>query len=689
MVVGGVAAHHQRGQVGAHALELAQHVVAVHVGHRDVEQHDADLGAAALEGGHGLVTAAGLQHGVAEAGDLAGEDLAHGVVVVDQQDQVGPGRARRGGLRGRGRGWRRGGWEHDLEAGARAGRAVDADGGLVGAYEAEGGGEAEAATDGLGGEEGLEDAGDDLGWHAEAVVGDGEHDDGTLGQLDVEAVGLGGAEGDPGAAERDHDDAAATADRVTGVGDQVEHDLPQLRLVAEDRRQARREPEVERGLGREGGAQERQGRRDQARQIDEVAQQRALAGVRQHLAAQLRHALGRVVDLVEQRRELGGVVGAPTRERDAGQYAGQDVVDVVGHAAGEQPEALDALALLHAPLGAQPFALTLLSQRDVAADRLEFHEGAVGVVESAVEELHPAQATLAVEHPVLDDDERLARGHARQLALDHGDVVGVGHGLPGAAEQRGPAAPEEAAVGVVDEAQRAVRGDPADDIGVAVDHGTVGRGLAVALAGLGDVDALHEDPVRAPGLAGQRAQRQIEAGRATAGAVQVDLDPRGRSGGHASERVRQLLLGDGRPPRAVQQPGVGQPARRPGQLEGRAVGPYDHAVAGHERDEDLDGVEYGREVIRLDPGRRGGVLRRDGHRVALAGRETTGAAGVVICGPGMAIELGAPWSGAARRRGASPRWSRWPTTEAQRIHGRAAAARHRLGSGVPGLLRLA
>jgi hypothetical protein len=41
------------------------------------------------------------------------------------------------------------------------------------------------------------------------------------------------------------------------------------------------------------------------------------------------------------------------------------------------PEALDALALLHALLGAQPFDLSLLAQRDVAADRLELDQAAV------------------------------------------------------------------------------------------------------------------------------------------------------------------------------------------------------------------------------------------------------------------------------------------------------------------------
>jgi hypothetical protein len=253
--------------------------------------------------------------------------------------------------------------------------------------------------------------------------------------------------------------------------------------------------------------------------------------------------------------------------------------------AGEQPEALDALALLHAPLGASPFDLALLAQRDVAADRLELDQAAVRVVEAAVDELHPAQVTLAVEDPILDHDDRLARGHARQLALDPGDVVRVGHGLPGAAEQRGPAATEEAAVSVVDEAHRAVRREPADDIRVGVDHGAVGRRLALTQGGLGDIDAIDEDPGGAPRAAGQRAQRQIEARRSAAGDVQVELGAYGLASARAGDRVRHETPAAGRPPWAVPQLAPHQVAGRSGQRHGRSIDPHDHAIVGQHSDE--------------------------------------------------------------------------------------------------------
>jgi hypothetical protein len=129
------------------------------------------------------------------------------------------------------------------------------------------------------------------------------------------------------------------------------------------------------------------------------------------------------------------------------------------------------------------------------------------------------------------------------------------------AEQRGPAATEEAAVGVVDEANRAIRGESADDIRVGVDHGAVGRRLALTLGGLGDIDAIDEDPGRAPRAAGQRAQRQIEARRSAAGDVQVELGAYGLASARAGDRVRHEAPAAGRPPWAVPQL---LPTRSPG-----------------------------------------------------------------------------------------------------------------------------
>src|SRR5262249_12041618 len=81
-----LAAEHQDGnRSGAVALlDPAQHLPAVDVGHDHVEE--AELGLAGLDRGEPLVGARRLLHVVALALELDPDELAHPLVVVDEQD---------------------------------------------------------------------------------------------------------------------------------------------------------------------------------------------------------------------------------------------------------------------------------------------------------------------------------------------------------------------------------------------------------------------------------------------------------------------------------------------------------------------------------------------------------------------------------------------------------------------------
>jgi hypothetical protein len=132
-------------------------------------------------------------------------------------------------------------------------------------------------------------------------------------------------------------------------------------------------------------------------QIDVPDLEAALAGVGQHLAAQLGGALGRLLDLLEARVDLARHGGAPGQVGVA-EDAGQQVVEVVRDAAGEQAQALELLRLA----------------------QLLFHRRLLGLVAAALGDV----AIEGQQVAVAADPE----GMRVHLDVDHFAVVaGVGH----------------------------------------------------------------------------------------------------------------------------------------------------------------------------------------------------------------------------------------------------------------------
>ena len=234
-------------------------------------------------------------------------------------------------------------WQVELEDGSVPGLAVDRDvsAALLGDAVHRGQPEPGALAHLLGGEEGLEDVRLDLGGHAVAGIADREHDVGARLDLGM-GPGVGLVQGHVAGRERQ---PAPVRHRVAGVDGQVEQDLLDLPRV---------------GLDAPGGRIER------GRDLDVLADHATQQGLDSgHDGVQIQHA--RLQDLLaaegqELMRELGGALGGALDDLDlppdrvlrgqrveheiaAAADGGQQVVEVVGHAGREPPDALHLLGL--------------------------------------------------------------------------------------------------------------------------------------------------------------------------------------------------------------------------------------------------------------------------------------------------------------------------------------------------------
>ncbi len=229
-----------------------------------------------------------------------------GFVVGDEHGAFAAPLVNLGGVTGAARsggGGRHLGGEEDPESGAPARLAVDGDGAPMTAHDAEHGGEAEAASGELGGEEGIEDAFLGGGVHAAAGVLDLEVDVGAFGErlLASEAEGLDGlverravavldARGDKNA-------AVLVAESVGGVDDQVHDHLADLGDIALETGEVIGQAALEARSFGHGDLEQMCHLPGQNREVDLVEDELALAGVGEHLAGEFGGAAGRFDDL--------------------------------------------------------------------------------------------------------------------------------------------------------------------------------------------------------------------------------------------------------------------------------------------------------------------------------------------------------------------------------------------------------
>ena len=270
-----------------------------------------------------------------------------------------------------------------------------------------------------------------LGGHAAAGVADFEEHVVALGQVarevrvrEIAAVRTHEAGGEG-------DDAAAVADGLGGVDDEVHHDLPELRGVGQDGRQAGAEIELQHGLLADGDLQEVRGVLHEQGEVEGLDNEAALAGVGEHLAAEVGGAEGGLFNLLE--RMLDGRTRREVHAREAcvAQDAGEEIIEVVRDAPCKHAQALELLRLLQLQL--HPLALLLhVGALDSRAEnlggglqRLQLGGGTVALVVSLAER-EEAPPRLAREdgrerdglHALAPGDVALRGGQCAHVSVD-------------------------------------------------------------------------------------------------------------------------------------------------------------------------------------------------------------------------------------------------------------------------------
>ena len=234
-----------------------------------------------------------------------------------------------------------------------------------------------ALARGLRGEERLEGAVGDVGLHAGALVGD-PHGDG---------VALAG----DGDAQR-----AAVGHRVAGVDGEVHEHLLQARAVGEDRGQVVADGDLQLDELAERAREQRLEVGDERADVEHLGVHDLAAAEHQQLARERGGALGGAADLVDVLAHGRELVQLVAGERDAGQDHRQQVVEVVGDAAGELADALQALGLREALLELGAVALGAAAVGEVRRDRAHRGDVPVGVEQR---ELHDEQLLLLAVVP--------------------------------------------------------------------------------------------------------------------------------------------------------------------------------------------------------------------------------------------------------------------------------------------------
>ena len=146
-----------------------------------------------------------------------------------------------------------------------------------------------------------------------------------------------------GLAEAQDDLPAFARQRLAGVRDQVHQHLAELRRVAVDADGLRRREPVELRAHRQRAAQRVERVVDDLAQVDPLARDPLAPREGEHLAHQRRGALAGAADLLEALAQAGIRARALQRQLGVPEDADQEVVEVVGDPAREQPEALEML----------------------------------------------------------------------------------------------------------------------------------------------------------------------------------------------------------------------------------------------------------------------------------------------------------------------------------------------------------
>ena len=204
--------------------------------------------------------------------------------------------------------------------------------------------QAGALADLLGGEEGFKHPRDDLGRHAHAIVRDGDADIVAGGEIEH----LAGLEG---AREGLHRDAALVREGVAGVDDQVQESGLELGRIHTDAGPAPPQLELELHGFSDSAAQQGLAFPDLDIEIDRLGPQRLTPREGQQLVGEAFAAARRRQCGLAQLLTLGCVVGRAKDDVEGPDHHRQQIIEVMGHAAGQPPDRLHSLGMHQVGLG--------------------------------------------------------------------------------------------------------------------------------------------------------------------------------------------------------------------------------------------------------------------------------------------------------------------------------------------------
>jgi len=330
----GVAGKIENLGAGTRGEELLHEFVAAQAGHDDVGDNEVDGVRVAGGKGESSIAIAGFEDVIAAGLESFANELADGILVLDEEDGFGPaggGEGKRSGAVGFRRAIDTG--EINGEDGTAAELALDEDVTAALLDDAVNGGKAEASAFAFffRGEEGLEDAGLGFAVHALAVVADGDHDVGAVFDESIfRAVGI--VEGDAGGANADF---PAVRHGVFGVDDEIHDDLFELSGIGAGAADGGGETGGEFDIFADQRAQETFHVRDDSVDVDDLEFKMLFTAEGQELAGECGGAIGGLLngfDLGMERVGRGELV-----EENLGVAADdhEQIVEVVSDASGQ------------------------------------------------------------------------------------------------------------------------------------------------------------------------------------------------------------------------------------------------------------------------------------------------------------------------------------------------------------------
>ena len=221
------------------------------------------------------------------------------------------------------------------------------------------------------------------------------------------------------------DDAGPFADGLGGIEHEVHDDLPELGGVGAHGGEILREVKVERHALANRAGQKVRGVLHELTEVEVVDDEPALARVGQHLFAQPRGALRSFLDLLEAREQRRAFGQVEERERGVADDAGEEVVEIVRDATGEDAETFELLRFLQLGLHALPLLLGLFARGDAHRGAGHARGVACGVGKGAAFRSDPVDGAVGPNGAKLDVIRGLRGERVGDRSVGGAAVIGM------------------------------------------------------------------------------------------------------------------------------------------------------------------------------------------------------------------------------------------------------------------------